>query len=145
MTNVYNLNNLDEIVLEMINNISYQIENPALLNSRFIFKEVLYMDINIHQLHLTRGYSYLLLPDWLASKKAIINPKNAGQECFKWAVIAALEFQNIESHPERISNLNKFSNNYDWSGLVFLVYFRDISKFEFRNQISIKKPISYRR
>ena len=137
MTNVYNLNNLNQIVLEMINNISYQIENPALLNSRFIFEEVLYMDINIHQLNLARGSSYLPLPDWLASKKAIINPKNADQECFKWAIIAALEFQNIESHPERISNLNKFSNNYDWSGLVFPVSFRDISKFEFRNQISI--------
>ena len=73
----------------------------------------------------------------MASKKAIINPKNADQECFKWAVIAALGFQNIESHPERISNLNKFSDNYDWSGLVFPVSFRDISKFEFRNQISI--------
>ena len=109
MTNVYNLNNLNQIVLEMINNISYQIENPALLNSRFIFEEVLYMDINVHQLNLTRGSSYLPLPDWLASKKVIINPKNTDQECFKWAVIAALEFQNIESHLERISNLNKFS------------------------------------
>ena len=28
MTNVYNLNNLNQIVLEIINNISYQIENP---------------------------------------------------------------------------------------------------------------------
>ena len=91
----------------------YQIENPALLNSRFIFKEVLYMNINIHQLNLTRGSSYLPLPDWLARKKAIINPKNEDQECFKWAVITALEFQNIESHPERISNLIKFSNKYD--------------------------------
>ena len=139
MTNVYNLNNLDQIVLKMINNISYQIENPALLSSRFIFEEVLYMDINIHQLNLTRGSRYLPLPDWLVSKKAIINPKNADQECFKWAVIAALEFQNIESHPEGISNLNKFSNNYDWSGLVIPVSFRDISKFEFRNQISINQ------
>ena len=111
MTNIYNLNNLDEIVLEIINNTKYQIENPTLLKSRFIFKEVLYMDINIHQLNLTRGSSYLPLPDWLALKKAIINPKNEDQECFKWAVIAALEFQNIESHPERISNLIKFSIN----------------------------------
>ena len=60
------------------------------------------MDINIHQLNLTRGSSYLPLPDWLARKKAIINPKNENKECFKWAVMAALEFQNIESHPERI-------------------------------------------
>ena len=137
MTNVYNLNNLDEIVLEMINNMKYQIENLALLNSRFIFEEVLYMDINIHQLDLTRGSSYFSLPDWLARKKAIINPKNEDQECFRWAVIAALEFQNIESHPERISNLIKFSNKYDWSGIGFLVSFKDITKFELRNQISI--------
>ena len=137
MTNIYNLHNLDEIVLEMINNMKYQIENFALLNDRFIFEEVLYMDINIHQLNLMRKSSYLPLPDWLARKKAIINPKNEDQECFKWAVIAALEFQNIESHPERISNLIKFSNKYDWSGLGFPVSFKDISKFEFRNQISI--------
>ena len=89
MTNVYNLNNLDEIVLEMINNLKYQIEKPALLNSRFIFEEVLYIDINIHQLNLMRGLSYLPLSDWLARKKEIINPKNEDQECFKWDVIDA--------------------------------------------------------
>ena len=90
MTNIYNLNNLDEIVLEMINNMKYQIENTALLNSRFIFEEVSYMDINIHQLNLARGSSFLPLPDWLARKKAIINPKNEDQECFKWAVRAVI-------------------------------------------------------
>ena len=111
MTNIYNLNNLDEIVLEIINSMKYQIENPILLNSRFIFEELLYMNINTHQLNLTRGSSCLLLPDWLAHKKAIINPKNEDQECFKWAVITALGFQNIESHPERISNLIKFPIN----------------------------------
>ena len=137
MTNIYNLNDLDEIVLEMINNMKHQIENPALLTSRFIFEEVLYMDINMHQLNLMRGSSYLPLPDWLARKKVIINPKNEDKECFKWAVIAALEFQNIESYPERISNLIKFSNKYDWSGIGFPVSFKDITKFEFRNQISI--------
>ena len=137
MTNVYNLNNLDQIVLEMINNISYQIENPALLNSRFVFEEVLYMDINIHRLNLTRGSSYLPLPDWLASKKAIINPKDVDQECFKWAVIAASRWEDINNNPERISKLRKFERNFDWSGIGFLVSFKDISKFEFRNQILI--------
>ena len=137
MTNVYNLNNLDQIVLEMINNISYQIENPTLLNSRFVFKEVLYMDINIHQLNLTRGSSYLPLPDWLARKKAIINPKNADQECFKWAVITASRWEEINNNPERISKLKRFEKDLDWSGIGFPVSFKDISKFEFRNQISI--------
>ena len=137
MTNVYNLNNLDEIVLEMIDNMKYQIENPALLNSRFIFEEVLYMDINIHQLNLTRGSRYLPFPDWLAGKKAIINPKNEDKECFKWAVIAASRWEEINNNPERISKLKRFEKDFDWSGIGFPVSFKDISKFDFRNQISI--------
>ena len=137
MTNVYNLNNFDQIVLEMINNISYQIENNALLNSRFVFEEVLYMDINIYQLNLTRGSSDLPLPDWLARKKAIINPKNADQECFKWAVIAASRWEEINNNLERISKLARFERDFDWSGIGFPVSFKDIRKFELRNQISI--------
>ena len=42
MTNVYNLNDLDEIMNEMIAHMKGQIENPALLNSRFVFDEVLF-------------------------------------------------------------------------------------------------------
>ena len=117
MTSVYRGSDLDQIVDGMIANMKFQIGNPALLNSRFRFEEVLYLDINFHQLNLTRGSSYLPLSPWLTKKKAIINPQNNDEECFKWAVIAALEFPNIKSHPERILNLTKFSNNYDWSGL----------------------------
>ena len=79
MANIYNLSDMNEIVNEMIAHMKQQIENPALSNSRFIFDEVLhmYMDIDFHQLNLTRGLRYLPLPDWLARKKVIINPKNA--------------------------------------------------------------------
>ena len=135
--NVYNLMDLDEIVDEMINHTKEQIENPALLNSRFIFDEVLFMNIDLHQLNLTRGSSYLPLPNWLARKKAIINPKNKDQECFKWAVIAALRWEEINNNPERISKLKRFEKDFDWSGIGFPVSFKDISKFEFRNRISI--------
>ena len=75
MTNVYNLSDLDEIVNEIIAHMNGQIENPALLNSRFVFDEVLFTNVDFHQLNLMRGSSYLPLPNWLARKKAIINPK----------------------------------------------------------------------
>ena len=48
MVNVYNLSNMNEIVSEMIAHMKHQIENPALLNSRFVFDEVLHMDVNFH-------------------------------------------------------------------------------------------------
>ena len=38
-------------------------------------------------------------------KKALINPKNKDNECFRYALTAALNFKNIESDPERIPNL----------------------------------------
>ena len=89
MTSVYRGSETDQIVDGMIDNMKFQTENPALLNSRFVFDEFLHLDVNFHQLNLTRGSSYLPLPDWLASKKAIVNPHNNDEECFKWSVITA--------------------------------------------------------
>ena len=79
----------------------------------------------------------LPIPNWLARKKAIISPKNEDQECFKWAVIAASRWEEINNNPERISKLKRFEKDFDWSGIGFPVSVKDIKKFEFRNQISI--------
>ena len=119
----------------MIANMKFQIENPALLNSRFIFDEFLYLDVNFHQLNLTRGSSYLPLPGWLVRRKAMVNPHNDDEECFKWSVIAA-ENAGMKD-PQRVSNLRKFMDNYNWSGLEFPVSIKDIGKFETRNNISV--------
>ena len=121
----------------MINHTKEQIENPALLNSRFVFVEVLFTNVDFHQLNIMRGSSYLPLPDWLAKKKALIISKNEDKECFKWAVIAASRWEEINNNPERISKLKRFEKDFDWSGIGFPVSIKDISKFEFRNQISI--------
>ena len=83
MTDVHRGSDLEQIVDGMIAHMMTQIENPALLNSRFRFDEVLFLDISFHRLSLTRSSSYLPLPDWIANKKAIINPHNNDEECFK--------------------------------------------------------------
>ena len=135
MTRVYRGSKPDQIVDRMITNMKFQIENPALLNSKFVFDEFLCLDINIHQLNLTRGNSYLPLPDWLARKKAIVNPHNDDEECFKWSVIAVGKVGMKD--PQRVSNLRKFTDNYDWSGSEFPISIKDIGKFETRNNISV--------
>ena len=137
MVNVYNLSDMNEIMNKMITHMKQQIENPALSDSKFVFDEVLHMDIDFHRLNLMRGLSYLPLPDWLACKKAIINPKNVHRECFKWAVIAASRWEEIDRDPQRISKLKKFEADFDWSGIGFPVSFRDTKGFELRNQILI--------
>ena len=121
----------------MIAHMKTQIENPALLNNRFAFDKVLHVDVNFHHLNLMRDRSYVPLPDYIANRKAVINLQNDDSECFKWAIIAADRWTDIGSHPERISNLRKFGNNYDWSGFEFPVSLKQIGKFEINNDISV--------
>ena len=70
-------------------------------------------------------------------KKAIINPCNEDQECFKWAIIAASRWEDIDNNPQRISKLARFQSDFNWSGIRFPVSVKDIKKFEIKNQISI--------
>ena len=137
MLNVYNLSDMDEVVNAMVTHMAQQIKNPALSDSKFAFDKVIHMDVDFHRLNLTRGSSYLLLPNWLAHKKAIINPKNSDLECFKWAVITAMRWEEIGKNPELITKLKRFENDFDWTRIGFPVSFRTIKRFESQNKISI--------
>ena len=116
MTDIFQGSDLNKIVNGMFAHMKMkmQIKNPALANSRFRSDEVLLLDINFHQLNLTRGCSYLPLPDWMANKRSVVNHQNeSDKKCFKWAVTATLPYVDITSHPEHISNLRKYVDNYD--------------------------------
>ena len=79
----------------------------------------MHLYINFYRLALTRGSSYIELPKLIKSKKAVINPQSKDGECFKWAVIAALNHEDIKNHPERISLLRPYENQHNWKGLEF--------------------------
>ena len=137
MMTVYNLNDKNEIVTAMIEHMAQQVENPALRDSTFVYDRVLDIDMDFHRLNLTRGSSYIPLPDWLTKKKAIINPRNSDMECFKWAVIAATKWEEIDRDHQRVSKLRRYENAFDWDEIEFPVSFRDIKRFESRNEITI--------
>ena len=101
--------------------------------SGFTLDKIMHLNINFHWLALTGCSSYTKLPTWIASKKAMINPKNNNEECFKWAVIAALHHEEIKQNPERISLLQHYEDQYNWNGLEFPLAIQKISKFEKNN------------
>ena len=137
MTDFHKASDIERLVDLMINHMRGQIENPALINSRFVFEEVLFKDVNFHRLNLTRGGTHLPLPKFVEAKRALVNPQNQDNECFKWAVLTALHNSEIKFNPERISKLRKFESMYDWSDLSFSTSLKDISKFEFKNSLTI--------
>ena len=76
--------------------------------------------------------SYILLPKFLAAKKAIINLNNEDDECFKWVITRALN--PVKIHPERIDKkLRETSKTLAWEKLKCSVKFSDINKFEKHN------------
>ena len=137
MLAIYNLSDMDEIVSAMIEHMKQQIENPALRDSKLVFDRIIHMDIDFHRLNLTRRSSYIPLPDWLAEKKTIIYPKNSDLECFKWAVIAAMRWEEIDRDHQRISKLRRYENDFDWDGIKFPASIRDIKRFESRSKITM--------
>ena len=48
MSNVYNLSDMNKIVNGMTALMKQQIENPALSDSKFVFDEVVHMDVDFH-------------------------------------------------------------------------------------------------
>ncbi|XP_057316784.1 uncharacterized protein LOC130657804 [Hydractinia symbiolongicarpus] len=70
----------------------------------------------------------------VASKKAVINPKNEDEECFKWGIIASLYHTEIERDPQRISKLRPYVDLYNWQGIEFPTSIKSIYKFEDNNQ-----------
>ena len=71
-------NETDDIGKRLINSFlnNYQKEELILRNgSNFVFESVGLLSYHIHKTSLKRGNSYIKSPEWLANKKAIINPK----------------------------------------------------------------------
>ena len=67
---------------------------------------------------------------WRSKKEAIIN----GDNDFQNALDNALNYQNIERHPQRISKIKPYVNKYNWQGIKFPVGTKDWKKFEQNNK-----------
>ena len=67
-------------------------------------------------------------PDWIASKKATINPKNEkNNTCFQWSIISGLNYNKIKK--KELKEILKFKR----IGTDFSSYQRDWEEFEQKN------------
>ena len=100
----------------------------------YIFERVDLLEYHFHKISLNRGSSYIESPEWIKRKKVTINPKNTNDnKCFQYAIIAALNYQKIDHHSERISKLKPFIDNFNWDNIDFPAGHKDSSVFEKNN------------
>ena len=68
-----------------------------------------------------KNFSELNSSEWLKCKKAAITNDND----FQNALNDALNYQNIETQPERISKIKPYIIKYNWEGIEFPVSSKD--------------------
>ena len=100
-----------------------------------ILERIDLLEYHVHKISLNRGSLYIKCDEWLKNKGVTINPKNINDNtCFQYAIIVALNYQNMNSHPERISDLKSFIYNYNWKDIEFPSHSKDWKKFEQNNE-----------
>ena len=83
-------------------------------------------EANNHYYFAVKNLSELNSLGWLRGKKETII---SGDNDFRNALNDALNYQNIETHPERISKLKPYINRYNWEEIDFPAGPKEWKKF----------------
>ena len=123
---------VNELYDTIIDKVMENIANFQMQGSNWTFKSIIALEIHTVAYEPLRGSSYIPLPRALATRKTIINLKNQDDECFRWAVLRAMNPTDI--HPERIDkNLKSKRDQINMDGIEFPVSLKSIDKVEKQN------------
>ena len=120
--------NVEELISKCFSKILTDFEDFTKGSSGWYFKEVKKLIVQVSEFNPTKGSSYISLPKWITSKKAIINIQNNDDKCFLWCILRYLHPK--ESHEERIKDLEKYEFSLKTNDITFPLQLKDISKFE---------------
>ena len=100
-------NVIDTLFNTLLQNFQRIQETSNERGSEFIPDSVELLEYELHKIDIIRAESYIVSPDWIASKKATINPKNEkDNKCFQWSIIAGLNYNKIKE--KELKKLLKF-------------------------------------
>ena len=105
--------------------------------SDFEFDDINFFNYNFNETSIYTGGSYLDSPKWLKDKKSTINPKNNDLKCLQYAATLALNFDNINNHPEKIFKIRPFIDQYNSKDIDFPPTNKDWKKFELNNKVAL--------
>ena len=136
----------DDVINELFNTFRRRYQEgleTKMKGSSYIFERTDLLEYHLHKITLNRGSSYINSHEWIKNKGVTINPKKKDNKCFQYAVTAGLNYQNIDCHPERISKLEPFINNYNWKDIEYPSHSKDWRKCECNNNKTIALNILY--
>ena len=103
---------MEKLIMSLLQKYQNNLQNK-MKGSDFILNEVNYLFYYFNRITITKGGSYIESLKWLKDKKCTINQKNNDNKCFQYAATLALNFNNIDKDPQRISKIKPFIDNYN--------------------------------
>ena len=108
----------EKLIMSLLQKYQDNLQNK-MRGSDFIFNGVNYLFYHFNRITISKGGSYIESSKWFKDKKCTINQKNNDNKCFQYATILALNFNKIDKHPQRISRIKPFIENYNWNDINF--------------------------
>ena len=130
----------DEVIKSLFKSFLQRFEENLqnkMRGSEFEFDGINFFYYNFNKTSIYRSGSYIDSPKWLKDKKSTINPKNNDHTRFQYAATLALNFNNINNHPEKISKIRPFTDQYNWKDIDFPPTNKDWKKIELNNKVAL--------
>lgn len=132
---IHALDDFNKFIFSMKDKLGNKISKFKIENNDWTLSKITHIEMNINKFNALRKSSFIDLPNDIKNKKAVINVKNTDNQCIKWALLSAL--YPVPIHVDRVASYMKHENKLKLKNIKFPVKFKDISKIEEQNNISI--------
>ena len=135
--NLNRLEELEELLDEVMREISNKLSKYDVNGSGWVFDIILSHDLHVSKYNPTRGSSYLELPKKLKNPmKGLINIVNNDEKCFLWCHVRHLNPQ--EDHSNRVKKEDRVvAEQLNYRGIRFPVEISQVDRVEKQNEICI--------
>ena len=135
--NLTRLEELEELLDEVMREISNKLSKYDVNGSGWVFDIILSHNLHVSEYDPTKGSSYLELPKKLKNPmKGLINIKNNDEKCFLWCHVRHLNPQ--EHHSNRVKKEDRVvAEQLNYRGIRFPVEISQVDRVEKQNEICI--------
>ena len=122
---------LNDVDRQLLNFIEVYEQN----GSGWVFSNFVSLQLSLWHLDPLRAGAFVPLPNWIQTRRAVVNIRGTGNDCFKWAAFAGMHA--VDVHGDRMIQYTEHVGKYDVSSLHFPVPFSFVGSFGTTNNMSI--------
>lgn len=132
---ILNVLYVKKVMKQIIIQLSEAIDIFEKNGSGWKLSKVLGCDIRMAEFKLFKGGCFVPVPTQFKLKRAIISPQNPDMECFIWAFLIIMHYDDTPpTNKSRIKQYERFKDLYDFSDLSFPTQLSEVKKFEKTNR-----------